>query len=287
MEGIIAQGLAAEELDEAWTSCRWLPLLRWARRGHEARTSLLSARLTLSSPSPRLLSHLPSERMSYDPLANTPSTPIRSPAVPPSSPFLPNLSPLAPRSPLPGQLNGHYRPQPLPPPPSTSHWTSPPSNSHWTSPPASATSGSQRGMTPRSPQGYEEQGRRGDREERGGEGRPSPPDGFVRIKIMALEKNNRRDYYVKFNAEVSLTGPSSATRADEHAEQPPHFPSISLSRRLAFLHRVPAPRRSSRGEQSPVDRSCSSAGTDFGRDGGGGCPTGQERVSALGGEGDE
>lgn len=149
--------------------------------------------------------------MSYDPLSGTPSSPTRS------SPILPDLSPLAPRSPLPGQPNGHYRPQPLPPPPTNSHWNSPPPSATNSQFSRGSSSG---GMTPRSPQGYPEQGRRVERDEEGGakpvgEARPPPPDGFVRIKIMALEKNNRRDYYVKFNAEVRPSLLSFPMRTDE------------------------------------------------------------------------
>lgn len=138
----------------------------------------------------------------------------------------PNLSPLAPRPPLPGERTGHYRPQPLPPPPSTSAWGSPPttpqlngngsssgSGAQWADAPRRAGSGS--GLTPRSPQSRSSRERERDADEddhdydptrtQGGGvaqlARPPPQDGFVRIKIVGLDKN-RRDVYLKFNAEV-------------------------------------------------------------------------------------
>jgi hypothetical protein len=90
-------------------------------------------------------------------------------------------------------------------------------------------------MTPRSPQGYssphrERERDRMDRDEgkhydphgppaQGNEVaiRSPPPDPFVRIKIMGLERN-RRDIYIKFNAEVSL------------------LVCLLLSRRAAYRH---------------------------------------------------
>ncbi|KAI5481067.1 hypothetical protein MNV49_006253 [Pseudohyphozyma bogoriensis] len=162
--------------------------------------------------------------MSFDPLGSSDPSPARprsSLDAQPSPDVLPNLSPLAPRPPLPGQT-GLYRAQPLPPPPSGTPppphdaWGSPPSTptpSQWANSPSPAAPRST--MTPRSPQAYTPTRERIDREDggRGGHGgagmggevvvRPPPPDAFVRIRIMALEKN-RRDVYIKFNAESNL-----------------------------------------------------------------------------------
>ena len=145
-----------------------------------------------------------------------------------------NISPLAPRSPLPGQERG-YRPQPLPPPPSHSHWgngsapaTPPQQQNSWnagrphgspTAPPPppharagpGAAQGSMQARDPRA--GFDGQQRRlreGDEDDRPlGQGQQQqqkptgpPADPYVRIRITGLEKN-RRDICLKFNAEVS------------------------------------------------------------------------------------
>ncbi|KAK4705602.1 hypothetical protein P7C70_g598, partial [Phenoliferia sp. Uapishka_3] len=152
--------------------------------------------------------------------------PLAAPSPTYTNEINPSLSPLAPRPPLPGERTGHYRPQPLPPPPSTSAWASPPltpnSNGHSNSnghgaqwadaPPRRSPSGS---LTPRSPQSRPSRPLRDADEDDDNSFSPtrtqggavaqitkSPPvDGFVRIKIVGLDKN-RRDVYLKFNAEV-------------------------------------------------------------------------------------
>lgn len=149
-----------------------------------------------------------------------------------TAPPNPNLSPLAPRPPLPGERTGHYRPQPLPPPPSTSAWGSPPTTpnpsgsgngngSQWADAGARRTGSGSSGLTPRSPQSRPSRERERERDAdeddhsfsptrtQGGtvaqvQPRPPPQDAFVRIKIVGLDKN-RRDVYLKFNAEVSLS----------------------------------------------------------------------------------
>lgn len=166
--------------------------------------------------------------MSADPLSGpSRTTPVQSPHPPPRqasltsppshyhpSPTLPNISPLAPRPPLPGQVNDYHRPQapsspgdawaPNPLPPAHGGGGSP----QFANAPPTPRSTSNSGLTPRSAQyaSPTRESRRGVDEEEGGRRvqeslRPPPVDPFVRIKVMALEKN-RRDIYVKFNAEV-------------------------------------------------------------------------------------
>lgn len=174
--------------------------------------------------------------MSFDPLSNT------TPTAPEPLASTPNLSPLARRQPLPGQQQTQYRAQPLPPAPERSHWTrederplrsdSREDRLRESSPRAGAGGGT---MQPRSPQispSFERE-RQTQREAVGeayhsssspsaqggnshsgrneqGRGNPGvggvglPADGYVRIRITGLEKN-RRDVWIKFNAEVSLT----------------------------------------------------------------------------------
>ena len=137
-------------------------------------------------------------------------------------PPLGNISPLAPRDPLPGQQNGHFRPQTQSPSPQ---------NSVWSSNPLSATDpeSQEGGFGSPTQQGLgQREGRAGalvaraPTEERSlereramqraqndqGSPRRAPEGngvageaGFVRVKVVGLEKN-RRDIYVKFNAEV-------------------------------------------------------------------------------------
>lgn len=203
--------------------------------------------------------------MSYDPLSGTPSSSSyptsQHPSTFPNSSSgsagqVRNISPLAPRSPLPGQERG-YRPQPLPPPPSVSHWggaTSPGREQQGPPPPEHARAPScqqqQRagpGMQPKSAQTFSES-RRGEEEDGEGEGRRPNGNGngtatttttttatraepFVWIRVVGLEKN-RRDVWVKFNAEVSrLAAPARGVeraRADALASciaavQPPEL----------------------------------------------------------------
>lgn len=139
---------------------------------------------------------------------NSHEDPLSPNYTPPILSGIPNLSSIPIRSPLPGQPQPHFRPQPLPPPPSNSVW------SISSQPPP---------LTPRSPQAYSSPSRERERErERERMDRddyspsrststaisPSTPntttlDAFVRIKILALEKS-RREIYIKFNAETNL-----------------------------------------------------------------------------------
>lgn len=182
---------------------------------------------------------IPTEHsMSFDPLSG-PSTPSSSSAVHHAvSQQVRSISPFAPRSPLPGEQRG-YRTQTLPSPPHNQGWNSTqqspsrerhypdsPSRDGWSStardspplpaPPASQSSSS-RGyrngsMQPRAPQaGYDEARTRavrndGDDDETGSintsHSRAPAVQPFVRMRIVGLEKN-RKDIYIKFNAEVS------------------------------------------------------------------------------------
>lgn len=136
-----------------------------------------------------------------------------------------------PQSPF--QQQSPYRAQPLPPPPTTSAWGSPPSSPQQHQQPQYASgsaggpgvgatggpgspAGAYRapgGMEPRSAQAYE--WRRGDgaSDDEGGRARngsgaePHAPvqqaAPTVRVRVIGLDKN-RKDFYIKFNAEVSL-----------------------------------------------------------------------------------
>lgn len=158
-----------------------------------------------------------------------------------SSQTVRSISPLAPRSPLPGEQRG-YRPQSLPPPPSASAWggaTSPnttptrdalASSSSATAhdspplpPPPPSSSHQQQtspqhhrngGLQPRGPHAsaFDNDRSRGIRhgddddddddvpaQAAAPKGPPAEP--FVRMRIIGLEKN-RKDIYIKFNAEV-------------------------------------------------------------------------------------
>lgn len=140
----------------------------------------------------------------------------------PMDPPLGNISPLAPRDPLPGQQNGHFRPQSVSPSPQNSPWSSnplsggdpesqeggfgSPTQREYQSPQQGA-----RGFVARAPTGERslERERATQREQNGQENVRRSAEGnggtgelgFVRVKVVGLEKN-RRDIYVKFNAEV-------------------------------------------------------------------------------------
>lgn len=139
-------------------------------------------------------------------------------------PPLGNISPLAPRDPLPGQQNGHFRPQSVSPSPQNSPWSSnplsggdpesqeggfgSPTQREYQSPQQGA-----RGFVARAPTGERslERERATQREQNGQENVRRSAEGnggtgelgFVRVKVVGLEKN-RRDIYVKFNAESNL-----------------------------------------------------------------------------------
>ena len=146
-----------------------------------------------------------------------------------------SISPFAPRSPLPGQQP--YRPQPLPPPPTSSAWSSPPATPHghngqpaqagqapapahasWAGGSQASSAGSARGgMTPRSPHAYERRRTGEGSEDLGrsggvggseslssggaGGGDEGARAGSVRVRVTGLDRT-KRDFYVKFNAEV-------------------------------------------------------------------------------------
>lgn len=148
-----------------------------------------------------------------------------------------SISPLAPRSPLPGQRQ--FRSQPPPPPPFDAAWSvntpaqpiarslseqGQEESAGWSPQRASAD------LVPRDAQGQRSLSRErrdaadyndtttgtpGNRV--AGEEGPAPMPGFVRIKIVGLEKN-RRDIYIKFSAEVrDFVSVLSTRLADENS----------------------------------------------------------------------
>jgi len=213
----------------AWPACSGRVRLRGC--GH---TNQTSTNFNPTNPhSTPFQSNLPlSSHPTTDPLARPRSS--ASPMADPLGGTPQSISPFAPRSPLPGQHS--YRAQPLPPPPNNSAWSSPPSTPQphngqahpqahapggWagSSSQASSAGSARGGMTPRSPQGqgYERRslgetsddlGQNGGAsaagEGRSGEGAAVRAEPSVRVRVTGLDRN-RRDFFVKFNAEVTNT----------------------------------------------------------------------------------